>query len=162
MGRHRIPRDVVEASKIVVDPNALAAPPVEPTPQAPAFDESEVPPPVDNEHVAPGAEPFAADTIEQAKGAGQPGDPHPLRTDGPTLEEFVAAGYEAATYPPPEYARRVTPVEARFRVVRECRVSLNGHITSLCEGKIIDPHCYGGPLIIDVLRAQGAELEEIA
>jgi hypothetical protein len=51
---------------------------------------------------------------------------------------------------------------SRFRVVRECRVSINGHLTSLCEGKIIDPHCYGGLLIVDVLRAQGAELEEIA
>lgn len=33
----------------------------------------------------------------------------PLRTDGPTLEEFVAAGYLAANYPPAGYAVSTTP-----------------------------------------------------
>jgi hypothetical protein len=37
--------------------------------------------------------------------------PPPLRDDGPTIEEFVAAGYSAATYPPQGYAPRSTPEE---------------------------------------------------
>jgi len=34
-----------------------------------------------------------------------------LRTDGPTIEEFVAAGYPAANYPPRGYASRSTEKE---------------------------------------------------
>lgn len=33
----------------------------------------------------------------------------PLRTDGPTLEEYVKAGYSADHYPPAGYAPRVAP-----------------------------------------------------
>jgi hypothetical protein len=32
-----------------------------------------------------------------------------LRTDGPTLEEFVAAGYLADAYPPPGYEAKLPP-----------------------------------------------------
>jgi hypothetical protein len=38
--------------------------------------------------------------------------PEGLRTDGPTLAEYVAAGYPAETYPPTGYAPRAEPVEA--------------------------------------------------
>lgn len=34
-----------------------------------------------------------------------------LRDDGPTVAEFVAAGYRAANYPPSGYASRSTPEE---------------------------------------------------
>lgn len=34
-----------------------------------------------------------------------------LRTDGPTLEEYVAAGYPAENYPPAGYAARVVSTE---------------------------------------------------
>lgn len=34
-----------------------------------------------------------------------------LRTDGPTVEEFVAAGYQADNYPPEGYASRSTDEE---------------------------------------------------
>lgn len=34
-----------------------------------------------------------------------------LKTDGPTVEEFVAAGYQAANYPPDGYTSRSTPDE---------------------------------------------------
>jgi hypothetical protein len=51
------------------------------------------PPPVDNEHVEPGAEQFSEPQNE-------------LRTDGPTLDEFVAAGYKAEDYPPAGFAAR--------------------------------------------------------
>lgn len=33
----------------------------------------------------------------------------PLREDGPTLEEYIAAGYKAETYPPRGYAARTAP-----------------------------------------------------
>ncbi|KQM78907.1 HeH/LEM domain-containing protein [Xylophilus sp. Leaf220] len=34
-----------------------------------------------------------------------------LRADGPTVKEFVAAGYQAANYPPAGYASKSTPEE---------------------------------------------------
>lgn len=34
-----------------------------------------------------------------------------LRTDGPTVAEYVAAGYQAVNYPPQGYASRSTPEE---------------------------------------------------
>lgn len=34
-----------------------------------------------------------------------------LRTDGPTVAEYVAAGYRAETYPPQGYSSRSTPEE---------------------------------------------------
>lgn len=33
----------------------------------------------------------------------------PLRTDGPTLAEYIAAGYDVETYPPHGYAEREPP-----------------------------------------------------
>lgn len=38
-------------------------------------------------------------------------DAHGLRTDGPTIAEFVDAGYPAGSYPPNDYASRSTPEE---------------------------------------------------
>lgn len=45
------------------------------------------------------------DDPEPADGDGA-SDPQPLRTDGPTLAEWVAAGYLAEKYPPDGYAVR--------------------------------------------------------
>jgi len=42
----------------------------------------------------------AADSVGQKPSEGQ------LRTDGPTLEEYVKAGYPAETYPPAGYAAK--------------------------------------------------------
>lgn len=39
----------------------------------------------------------------------------PLRTDGPTLEEYVKAGYAAENYPPQGYAPRVEPLRVPVR-----------------------------------------------
>jgi len=36
----------------------------------------------------------------------------PLRQDGPTLEEYVAAGYKAENYPPPGFAAKPSPAAA--------------------------------------------------
>lgn len=42
-----------------------------------------------------------------------------LREDGPTIGEYVAAGYPAANYPPKGYASRSTPEEIAEAVARE-------------------------------------------
>lgn len=39
-----------------------------------------------------------------------------LRQDGPTVEEYVAAGYKAAQYPPDGYASRSTPEQIQSAV----------------------------------------------
>lgn len=38
-----------------------------------------------------------------------------LRIDGPTLEEWEAAGYKAETYPPQEYAEKPSPRLDEYR-----------------------------------------------
>lgn len=59
-----------------------------------------------------GLVPLAA-RVPQTQGASRvmeqwkPGDP--LRTDGPTLEEYVKAGYSADNYPPQGYAAKQSP-----------------------------------------------------
>lgn len=60
------------------------------------------PPPVPDEGVEAG-------TIHSEAPIANPDDPaapikQPLRTDGPTLEEYVAKGYSAENYPPAGYA----------------------------------------------------------
>ena len=48
-----------------------------------------------------------AQIAERLLPAAPPATPAPtLRTDGPTLKEYVAAGYGADTYPPAGYAAR--------------------------------------------------------
>lgn len=42
-----------------------------------------------------------------------------LRQDGPTVAEFVAAGYKAANYPPKGYEARSTPEEIAAAVAAE-------------------------------------------
>lgn len=39
-----------------------------------------------------------------------------LRTDGPTIEEFLTAGYLAENYPPQGYAARSTPEEIKAAI----------------------------------------------
>lgn len=53
-------------------------------------------------------------------------DPVVLRTDGPTLAEFVAAGYAAEAYPPQGYAAVSDPVE-------------NAPVVSESESSVSDP-----------------------
>lgn len=42
-----------------------------------------------------------------------------VRTDGPTVEEFVTAGYRAENYPPQGYASRSTPEEIATAVAAQ-------------------------------------------
>lgn len=45
--------------------------------------------------------------------------PEGLREDGPTVAEFVAAGYPAANYPPEGYASRSTDEEIAAAIAAE-------------------------------------------
>lgn len=48
----------------------------------------------------------------EAKGAVRPAaDGDGLRADGPTIADYVAAGYKASSYPPHGYVARSTPEE---------------------------------------------------
>jgi hypothetical protein len=53
---------------------------------------------------APASVPTAENPKEESEISEAP--PAPLRTDGPTLAEYVARGYSAETYPPQGYAAR--------------------------------------------------------
>jgi len=52
----------------------------------------------------------------------------PLRQDGPTLEQFVAAGYKAEHYPPHGYAKRDTPYVPRATAVPTAAVRKDAHL----------------------------------
>jgi hypothetical protein len=45
-----------------------------------------------------------------------------LRTDGPTLEEFVGRGYKAENYPPTGYAVRINPPPPPPTVEGDCDI----------------------------------------
>lgn len=54
-----------------------------------------------------------------SKGGASEGSAGDLRTDGPTVAEFVAAGYSASNYPPEGYASRSTPEEIAAAVAEQ-------------------------------------------
>lgn len=47
------------------------------------------------------------------------GEPDALRDDGPTVEEYVSAGYQAVNYPPSGYASRSTPEEIEAAIAAQ-------------------------------------------
>ena len=56
----------------------------------------------------------------EAKGAVRPAaDGDGLRQDGPTIADYVAAGYKSSSYPPHGYASRSTPEEIAAAVASE-------------------------------------------
>ncbi|MGN8004167.1 hypothetical protein ACTJKQ_13345 [Acidovorax sp. 22279] len=59
-----------------------------------------------------------------------------LRDDGPTVQEFVAAGYLAVNYPPAGYASKSTPEEiaAAVAAVSAPESSLQGESTIAADG----------------------------
>ena len=120
-------------------PAAPVAPP-EAAPEAAADAPPEPPPDPEPE---PEPEPVAAE---------------PLRTDGPTLEEFVAAGYRAELYPPPGYAARTEERVRYFRVKAFSKYCLNGSVYSLQEGTVVSSQSHD----LKDVRAQGVPLEEIS
>lgn len=73
-----------------------------------------------------GVVPAETQTTKDANGNNvNPGDggqfvPAPeLRTDGPTVAEFVTSGYQASNYPPTGYASRSTPEEIAAAVEQQ-------------------------------------------
>ena len=65
---------------------------------------------------------FAPAHEPSSQGDGHAGSDEPaqlLRTDGPTLEEFVAAGYFAVDYPPTGYAPKPSAALTRFTATGE-------------------------------------------
>lgn len=95
-----------------------------------------------------------------------PADPEPdaapaaepeLRTDGPTLEEFLAAGYKAELYPPSGYAARTEARVRYYRVDRLAKYCTGGYVYTLNAGSIVSTTSHD---LADV-RAQGVPLTEV-
>lgn len=91
-------RPVAPAASSV--PRTTAAPATPPKPAAPAAPAAPAPKPP-----TPPAAPPQRPAASASAAAPQP-KAFPLRQDGPTKEEYVAAGFSADTYPPPGYAAR--------------------------------------------------------
>jgi hypothetical protein len=127
----------------------------DPAPESPA--EAAAPASTDPTELPP--QPSADDGVAPEPPAPEP-DPipevEPLRTDGPTLEEFVAAGYKPEHYPPPGYAARADERVRYFKVLRVAKYCANGAVYTLSEGTVISTAHYD---LADV-RAQGVPLEE--
>lgn len=77
-----------------------------------------------------GFDPVEADALIKA---GIAGDPLPteaavpqLREDGPTIEEWIAAGYPPGVYPPQGYAARSTPEEIRAALAADLIRAVGG------------------------------------
>lgn len=77
--------------------------------------------PLDGEHEGAIRELSQADFERlEAKGAVRPAaDGDVLRQDGPTIADYVAAGYKASSYPPHGYVSRSTPEEIAVAVAAE-------------------------------------------
>jgi len=58
-------------------------------------------------------------TEEELKGAEPPRDAKGLRLDGPTVSQWVAAGYKASAYPPSDYASKSTDDEIKAATAAE-------------------------------------------
>lgn len=76
---------------------------------------------------------------------GQPGGA--IRTDGPTVAEFVAAGYPAKNYPPAGYASRSTPEEVATAV--DAEKAKSDETAAQLKAKIDD-------MTVDQLKAHAA------
>lgn len=130
------------------DPEPAAEGQPEPSPapsEAPAPD----PAPSDAAPDAVSAEPPAQDPEPEAL-------PAPLRTDGPTLAEWVAAGYLAEHYPPEGYAAKAdAPAVEYYRVTTYCRYVADGVVCVWQAGLVIDSLNFN---IADV-KAQGCPIE---
>lgn len=55
------------------------------------------------------SEPFKQPTLDEGAAQDTQQSNAELRTDGPTLAEYIAAGYDPETYPPEGYASRDAP-----------------------------------------------------
>lgn len=71
-----------------------------------------VPEPAPEPVPEPAPEPVPEPVPEPEAAPAPAPSPEPLREDGPTLAEFVAAGYSAENYPPEGYAPREEVLKA--------------------------------------------------
>jgi hypothetical protein len=62
---------------------------------------------------------YHEDALRDGAGIPWEGNATPLRQDGPTVAEYVAAGYKASAYPPQSYAPRSAPEEIAAAVAAE-------------------------------------------
>lgn len=68
----------------------------------------------------------------KAKGAVRPAaDGDVLRQDGPTIADYVAAGYKASSYPPHGYVSRSTPEEIAVAVAAENAADKAGPVVAI-------------------------------
>lgn len=68
---------------------------------------------------APAAEQIKAQKEKDAANSSAGNDPEKLREDGPSLEQYIKQGYDAAGYPPKGYAARNSPGWQKLKKERE-------------------------------------------
>lgn len=61
----------------------------------------------------------AEDEAQEREIMGTTSVPSSLRHDGPTVEEFMAAGHKAADYPPNGFASKSSPEDIKAAIVRQ-------------------------------------------
>lgn len=117
-----------------VDPSVLVHPYIQSHMKAGSC--SIVPDPMDPEDIAAAAEEIArkaraqADAARELKAVEQKkvddaleaASKPALKTDGPTIAEFVAAGYKVSAYPPFGYASKSTPEEIAAAIAAEADI----------------------------------------
>lgn len=84
-------------------------------------------------------------------------------------DEVEAEAAEAVASSSPPEPEPAEPVEKAYpdempvyRVLKTKIVSIRGAVTTLAEGKVLDPRYYGGPRGIEQLLESGVELEVIS
>lgn len=80
-----------------------------------------------------------------------------LRTDGPTIAEFVAAGYRAENYPPEGYASRSTDEEVKEAIEAQQVVGDGGASTS--EQPAAEPGPAADLSLADQAKALGIKVD---
>lgn len=63
-------------------------------------------------------------------------DGQALREDGPTIEEFVAAGYKATDYPPEGFAPRSTPEQVKAAIDAQAASAPPSEPVAAPEGQV--------------------------
>jgi hypothetical protein len=62
---------------------------------------------------------YHEDALRDGAGIPWEGNAAPLRQDGPTVKEYVEAGYKASNYPPQGYASKSAPEEITAAIAAE-------------------------------------------
>lgn len=81
-----------------------------------------------------------------------------LRGDGPTMEQHLATGHSADTYPPEGYAARQSPAYTRFQVEQAAQAAQENALGQV-SAPVVDP--YEALPYRDVLASQLPALDEV-